>query len=45
MRMFDWLMSFFYREECSFCGRDLNALYHDGWNGYFVDENLTCRGR
>lgn len=29
---------------CEHCGRDPAAPYHSGFNGYFIDENLACRG-
>jgi hypothetical protein len=29
-------------EICNICGRDRNASFHDGFNGYFIDENLMC---
>lgn len=29
-------------DMCSTCHRDRDAPYHEGWNGWFIDENLIC---
>ena len=42
-RLREWYTDRLEYEHCSSCGGNLNALCHDGWNGYYVDENLACR--
>ena len=28
---------------CTKCGRDKNESYHDGFNGWYIDDNLQCK--
>lgn len=37
---------FLYRRpyvQCDRCGKDVNDPAHDGFNGYFADQNMACR--